>query len=304
LDEVNSLASPIVKIISDPLPMRAKCPNDGKLRCSVRLLRGRPMTIEPYLRGGRLLASLACLAACLSPVHAMVGGAATADKSLAQHIALIVGSRGTSCTGVVIARTLVLTAAHCALPGAAYKIVEFDSARQPVLRDIVTTISHPQFELGTLLNHRATADVALLKLAAPLSKDFVAVPLADRRKPVAVGDHFLVAGYGVAVRGDGRSGGTVRVADLVTTGEPGTLQIRLVDSDTNGTRPGLSACTGDSGAPVFDTSNGTLAVIGLVSWSTGPLLTEGCGGLTGVTPLQRYRGWIVETAGKIGALLP
>jgi len=40
-----------------------------------------------------------------------------------------------------------------------------------------------------------------------------------------------------------------------------------------------------------------------VSWSTGPNNTDGCGGLTGVTPLARYRGWIVDAAGKIGAPL-
>jgi hypothetical protein len=40
-----------------------------------------------------------------------------------------------------------------------------------------------------------------------------------------------------------------------------------------------------------------------VSWSTGPQLAEGCGGLTGLTPLARYRTWIVETAAKMGALL-
>jgi hypothetical protein len=41
-----------------------------------------------------------------------------------------------------------------------------------------------------------------------------------------------------------------------------------------------------------------------VSWSTGPGLTEGCGGLTGVTPLVRYRGWIVDQAAKFGSPLP
>jgi secreted trypsin-like serine protease len=121
---------------------------------------------------------------------------------------------------------------------------------------------------------------------------------------VAVGDRFLVAGYGVAVRGDGRSGGTIRVADLVATGQPGTLQIRLVDAATNGARAGLSACTGDSGAPVFQTSEGGLAIVGIVSWSTGPALSDGCGGLTGVTPLTRYRDWIVDAAAKMGAPLP
>ena len=100
------------------------------------------------------------------------------------------------------------------------------------------------------------------------------------RPTVAPGDSFLVAGLGVAVRGDGKSGGTARAASLVATGRPGNLQIRLVDAATMGEKDGLGACTGDSGAPVF--ANG--AIIGVVSWSTGPRNSAGCGGLTGVTP--------------------
>src|SRR6266404_8407135 len=91
---------------------------------------------------------------------------------------------------------------------------------------------------------------------------------------------------------------TVRAATLVATGQPGTLQIRLADPATKGERAGLGACTGDSGAPVYRDVGGALAVIGVVSWSTGPALSEGCGGLTGVTPLTRYRAWLVEQAGK------
>ena len=86
----------------------------------------------------------------------------------------------------------------------------------------------------------------------------------------------------------------------VTTGKPGNLQIRLIDPATGGTRQGRGACTGDSGGPVFADDNGQLAVIGVVSWSTGPNAGDGCGGLTGVTPLELYRGWIAETSRKIG----
>ena len=70
--------------------------------------------------------------------------------------------------------------------------------------------------------------------------------------PIAVGGRFTIAGIGVTVRGDGKSGGTIRVAGLVATGKPGTLQIRLVDPVGQGTRDGLGACTGDSGGPVFE----------------------------------------------------
>jgi secreted trypsin-like serine protease len=233
----------------------------------------------------------------------MVGGAAPADNDAGRAATLIVGSHGTSCTGVALRRDLVLTAGHCVLPGSDYKIVEFDAAHHPTLRDVGNIARHPDFDVNAVLRHRVTADVALLKLAAPMRVEPTTLAPAD--ETVAAGDAFVVAGFGVTIRGDGRSGGTVRVATLVATGQPGSLQIRLVDPATNGERAGLGACTGDSGAPVFRdvgaASGRRLAVIGLVSWSTGPNNADGCGGLTGVTPLARYRAWIVDAAGKIGA---
>lgn len=248
----------------------------------------------------RRLIAVVCSVAGLAPAAAMVGGAPNADPATARHIALIVGSRGTSCTGAVIARDLVLTAAHCALPGADYKLVRYDHGR-PVLLDAAQIARHPNFDLDALLGHRATADVALMKLAAPLPAEFAPVALAQPGRPIAVGDAFMVAGYGVAARGDGKTGGAIRMAKLVATGKPGSLQLRLFDPVTKGERAGLGACTGDSGAPVFAAEGGALAVVGVVSWSTGPRLTAGCGGLTGVTPLARYRDWVLEAARRMGS---
>jgi secreted trypsin-like serine protease len=244
-----------------------------------------------------------CLALSSLPAAAMVGGAPAAAPAIARHVVLIVGSRGTFCTGVAIARDLVLTAAHCTMPGADYKLMEFDAAHQPVLEDVADIARHPGFELKTLLAHQATADVSLMRLAAPLGAAFAPAPLAAPAKTVAPGDAFTVAGFGVAVRHDGKTSGTLRSAALVATGHPGTLQIRLVDAATNDERAGLGACTGDSGAPVFVAEGGRLAVAGVVSWTTGPKLTDGCGGLTGVTPLVRYRDWIVDTARALGSPL-
>jgi secreted trypsin-like serine protease len=238
---------------------------------------------------------------CCGQAGAMVGGAPPADNAIARQIVLLVGSRGTFCTGTSLAPDLVLTAAHCVLPGADYKLVEFDAARLPVFRDVATIRRHPQFDLQALLGHRATADVALLKLAMPRP---AAARLALSDERAAVGERFVVVGAGVTVRGDGQTGGTARKATLVATGRPGNLQIRLVDPATNGARAGLGACTGDSGAPVFRDGTERLDLIGVVSWSTGPNGSGGCGGLTGVTPLSLYRGWIVETAKGLGSPLP
>jgi secreted trypsin-like serine protease len=242
-----------------------------------------------------LLLLLTCAS---SAANAMVGGAPLAQPEFARHVVLLVGSRGNSCTGVVVAQDVVLTAAHCVLPGADYKWVDFDASGAPSLHDIAAIERHPGFNLKTLLGHRATADVALLKLPKPLPAKFVPASLVQPLKPPAVGDRLLIAGYGLAIRGDGRSGGKIRTATLAVTGQPGTLQVRLVDPATGNARPGLGACTGDSGAPVFDI-NAAPAVIGLVSWSTASNNEAGCGGLTGVTPLVRYRAWIFDTMARL-----
>ena len=42
------------------------------------------------------------------------------------------------------------------------------------------------------------------------------------------------------------------MATLAVTGKPGSLQIRLFDPATRNKRPGLGGCTGDSGAPAFE----------------------------------------------------
>jgi hypothetical protein len=151
-----------------------------------------------------------------------------------------------------------------------------------------------------MLAHRATADVALVKLAKPLG--VAPAPLMKPRR-VAVGERFAVYGYGMASRTDANTSGTLRGVTLIATGKPGNLQLRLVDPATGGRRDGLGACTGDSGGPVYQETGGAFAVMGVVSWSTGPNGDTGCGGLTGVTPIELYLKWIIEQAARMGSAL-
>jgi hypothetical protein len=239
----------------------------------------------------------------IAPAVAMVGGASPAADGVGRSVVMILGSGGTACTATAIARDLLLTAAHCVQPDSEYKWVASAPGERPVLKDIARIERDPQFDIKRLFGHLATADVAVVKLAEPLPTKTPPAPLGAEEEPVTVGDSFIVAGYGVTVRGDGRTGGTVRAATLVATGIPGNLQIRLFDPRTKGDTAGLGACAGDSGAPVFRDKDGRIVVIGVVSWSTGPKLEAGCGGLTGVTPLSRYRAWIIDAARTLGSPL-
>ena len=246
----------------------------------------------------RPVVAIVYLLLATAPAGAITGNSPRASGP--RHAVMIVGSHGTFCTGAAIARHLVLTAGHCIEADTTYKIVEFNAAHEPQLLDVASVARHPQFNLKALFAHRATADVALLKMAQPLPAGVVPAMLSDGKRTPQIGEDLTVYGYGLAIRGEGKSGGTLRAAKLSVTGKPGNLQIRLVDPATRGTRPGMGACTGDSGAPVFEGS----ALIGVVSWSTGPNNSAGCGGLTGVTPIALYRAWIVETARHLGSPLP
>ena len=268
------------------------------------------MRLRAADRGGRqrfatLPVAAAVALAALQPAQrasAMVGGAPPAPPEFARSIVMILGSAGTSCTATAIGRDLLLTAAHCVQPGADYKLLGSEPGQPPVLKNIFRIEHHPQFDMKRLFNHLATADVAVIKFAEPLPAR-ISPALIAAGETAAVGDSLVVAGYGVTVRGDGRTGGTARTATLVVTGQPGSLQIRLFDPLSRGVSAGLGACAGDSSAPAFVVSGAAPAILGVVSWSTGPNLTAGCGGLTGVTPLASYRSWIVDTARKLGTAL-
>lgn len=252
----------------------------------------------------RLAAALACSLTLCGPTAAMVGGAPAVPSAVSPHEVMVLSGRGNLCTGIVLAQDLVLTAAHCIDPQLTYKLYELDAERKPTFREIAKIVVHPQFSKQTFAANRATADVALLKLVEPLPPKYSPVTLATPRPRVALGESFIVAGYGVTVRGDNNTAGVLRHATLAATGVPGNIQLRLFDPATKGETPGLGACTGDSGGPVYENRGGKFVVYGVVSWSTAPKAEDGCGGLTGVTPLELYLGWISETARKLGSPLP
>jgi secreted trypsin-like serine protease len=235
-----------------------------------------------------------CLALCASPAAAMVGGAPRADQAVARHVVLIVGGRNL-CTGVAIAPDLVLTAAHCVLSNGKYQLVTFEG-RRPTVKDVASVVPHPQFAPRS-----DSPDLALVKLAAQTAANLVPAAFSERRVPPAVGERFIVAGFGVAVQGDRRTAGKLRAATLVATDRPSSQQLSLVDPQKLGDSAGLGVCNGDSGGPVLDERD--RALVGIVSWSGRTDGEPVCGFVSGVIPIARYRYWILETAAKLGSPL-
>jgi hypothetical protein len=245
----------------------------------------------------QILLTLAWLLVC-PPAFALTGNALPASGVAARPIVMVVDLHGDLCTGTALTRDLVLTAGHCVTTKENYQVRTFQTGQTIAVRAIAR---HPSFDPASYAASRATADLALLKLVAPLNEQITPARLAPARR-TKIGEMLTVAGFGVTAAGTARGLGVPRMARLSVTGKPSSLQIRLYDITTRDQRIGLGACTGDSGAPVFEPESS--AVIGVVTWSTAPNDEEGCGGLTGVTPLLLYRSWIVDTARKFNSPLP
>lgn len=241
---------------------------------------------------GRTAIGLAVLAAALAApwsASAVVGG--REGGPIAGSTLMVLNARGGVCTGIVLSRHAILTAAHCADARVDLRI-HWQDGGQPVLVEPNAIALHPEFNAKSVANRRRSIDLALIRLAAPLPARFSPATLVDGALPRA-GSAVALAGYGVAREGEAKTTGTYRSAALTAVEPygPGRILIWAADPATGGKRPGAGACQGDSGGPIVAGSDSVVAVS---SWSTGPSGKQ-CGLLSQGVLVAPQRGWIDRT---------
>ena len=182
-----------------------------------------------------------------SPASAVTGNAPPAAGWAARAIVMIVDARDDLCTGTALTPDLVLTAAHCVVRKVDYQVKAYQAGGPIPVRTIAR---HPRFDYASYAASRATADVALIKLAAPLPDAVIPASLAAPRR-VAPGETLTIAGFGVTLAGTARGLGQPRMATLTVTGKPGSLQIRLYDIATRNQRTGLAAAPAIPARPLM-----------------------------------------------------
>lgn len=250
-----------------------------------------------------LLVPLALLS-LTAPALAIVRGEVTRDPRMRGSVVRIESSLGELCSGVLIGSDLVLTAAHCVSRRASYWVVADRGSRNRPVRAVATAL-HPGFVPGTTPETQPGVDLAILKLAQPLSR---LAPIDPRQSGrMGAGDAVNLAGYGVVAEGHSATARTLRQAKLVTIGNLKIANNVVVVADRQrlAERTGAGACLGDSGGPVM--RGGQL--VGIVSWSSGALRQDpraptACGGFTAVTPVADNAAWIAERASELSRLPP
>ncbi|NNM72653.1 S1 family peptidase [Enterovirga aerilata] len=232
----------------------------------------------------RCAAAAALLLTGLQPASAVVGGSENSGP-LARSSVMVLNSRGGVCSGVVVARDVVLTAAHCVAGQGEFRVHWRGEDGQPVLVEPASRALHPLYVSGAVAERRRSIDLALLRMPGDLPGRFGPVALAGGAP--AKGEPVTLGGYGVAREGDARSTGTFRTAGLAVVEPYGRSTILLWASAGRGT----GACEGDSGGPIANASGSVAAV---TSWAAGER-KGGCGTMSQGVLLGPQRGWIDRT---------
>jgi hypothetical protein len=227
-------------------------------------------------------------AACLGIVNlslphgagAIVGKSANGAK-WQNHIVMVLsrsGSRAGFCSGVVLTRTIILTAAHCVANASDTRVY---LPGQPLL--LLSRIAkHPDFHADAPRTRSRSIDLALVEIAEPLPVEFAAPPFAGAQRYEA-GTAFDIAGFGVSREDDAKTSGALRLGHVALRAPLSSVLLWLDDPQHE-----TGACTGDSGGPVF-TEDGKLAAI--IAFAEG-LGSRRCGRLTQAVLVPPHLGWI------------
>lgn len=251
------------------------------------------------------VASAGFLIGAMPSAQAVIQGEVTRDPNGARTFVVRVESTdGEICSGTLIAQDLVLTAAHCVMRRAGYRVVSVDRAFRQHRVNVIAATMHPDFVPGTTPEDQPGVDLALLKLAQPLGGDYV--PLDPRSAgSIGTGDTVEIAGFGVVAENRRGTARVLRQAPLVSIG---SLQVAnrvtvVTDRRRLAETAGAGACLGDSGGPILTGGPGGYRIAGVVSWSSGALQQgarrTACGGFTAVTPVAEHTGWIASRAAEL-----
>lgn len=225
-----------------------------------------------------------------------------AKSTVAFYIGMQDGSIQQYCSGTLIDKRTVLTAAHCFVTlaeqakitpeqVAEYSAVAFGlprvskvDAKGITFLRIKGVAVHPDYrtdQLQTVLE-KAMPDVAVVKLDADAPAGYVPATLATSKDTIKKGLEFTISGYG-KINGFGTDATELRKV-AVTVEEPALNPVQFAYM----VQGGRSFCSGDSGGPAYISNGlGGLFVIGVISFAD-----RGCSMMGGLTSVPALATWI------------
>ncbi|MBY0612776.1 MAG: trypsin-like serine protease [Beijerinckiaceae bacterium] len=224
-----------------------------------------------------------------------VGGSASAPASepTLSHAVMVLGSKGSACSGAVVAADIVLTAGHC-VAGSKQLAIAYIVNGKPLLEAVADVETHPQF---SGFNSRSI-DLAMVRLMKPLPSSFSAVLL---EKNIETAASYTLAGFGLQTSYDESSAGRLRKASVDSLA---LTTSRVIHLGREAKPAELQICKGDSGGPVFSDQGGTTVLSGVIVATYNSNVKPGarwsaiCGNTAQAIRIGPQREWIESVLNK------
>ncbi len=196
------------------------------------------------------------------------GSPVSIDEEIAKHVVGIGMNQqpGVFCTGVLVAKNLVVTAAHCTgatmYPNEMFIVFGTDLRGQVIKRQVQggkVTEDWPKLDAT---KEKDWGDIALLRFEDQAPEGYSPIRLLGSSELLHNGMEVTLAGYGLTNMRPQRDPGKLMKTDVILTNSAyAATEIQFDQID------GKGACHGDSGGPAFARVNNKLFLIGVTSRS-------------------------------------
>jgi trypsin len=203
----------------------------------------------------------------------ILGGTAASPGQFPSTVVIQVG--GGLCTGTLITKDWVMTAAHCVSPSVLQLPnqqavtnsvrVHFNTVNLSTSSGTVATASDTIPNPGFSINNLGSSDVGLIKLASPVT-NVQTVPVNLDAKNAPIGIQVTMVGYGATAQGGGGSIGvemTVAQKSISCSSVGAGSDSELLCFNQVS---GKGKCEGDSGGPSFAMIGGHQVQVGITSF--------------------------------------
>ena len=199
------------------------------------------------------------------------------------------------CTGTIIDKKAIITAAHCLYDGdkkledSSLMRVSFGikvGVAEAQYRKVKAVHQHSNFDITRPL-FRKQDDVAVLILSEDIPSGYKPVSIVDKNLNTPIFQAMRLSGFGVNFSRKENTTGVLRQVDSMITEYNSFTYVFQTGDQFHG----KGACPGDSGGPAFVVRDEQYYVMGVLS--TGYSYSDGrCLGMNHYTDLRYYSGFI------------